>query len=226
MKKVILIGARLDGHAGVVLDLLISKGEYKIIGFLDNTPELKNTKISGIPVLGSSSEVKNFISKTDLFHISLGNNYAREKIANDIINNNGSLLTLIHNTAIISKNVNIGDGSFIGPGTIINYGSSIGICSIINSGAIIEHDNVINDFVHIAPGVVTGGRVSIENKSFIGLGSSIIPDIRIGKNVLVGAGSTVVKDVEDKNSVLGYAAKPYYKNKNIYSEIKSNTQMK
>ena len=113
----------------------------------------------------------------------------------------------IRDRIISNNNVRIGNGSFIGPNTIINNGSVIGDASIINSGAIVEHDNIYGNAIHLASGVKTGGRVRIGDYSFIGVGSSILPDIKIGSGVLIGAGSTLTKNVKDQITMIGYSAR-------------------
>ncbi len=43
--------------------------------------------------------------------------------------------------------------------------------------------------------------------SFIGIGATIIQEIKIGKNVTIGAGSVVIKDIPDNVIALGNPAK-------------------
>ena len=216
MKTVIIIGARIDGHAGVIKDCIESAGEYHIIGWLDTTVSLQGKQVGGIPVLGSSDEVGQRKFDADYFHIAIGDNIARGEIYDRLKKSGAMLLSVIHPRAFISEKANIGEGTFVGPMAVINHGSSMGPVCIINSGAIVEHDNHIGKAVHIGPGSSTSGRVVIDDFAFIGVGSTIIPDIHIGRGALVGAGSTVVKDVEAQTTIIGYAAKKHIKN--IYSD--------
>nr|MBP6342795.1 hypothetical protein [Candidatus Omnitrophota bacterium] len=71
-KTIIIIGARMDGHAGVVVDTLKEIGGYELVGFLDNTPSLQNKTISGVPVLGSSDELTTMKFPADCAHIAIG----------------------------------------------------------------------------------------------------------------------------------------------------------
>jgi len=216
---IIIIGARIDGQAGVVLDLIERTKKYKAIGFLDYTPEFKNTLIKNIPVIGSSKNLANQSFETKYFHIAIGDNVARGRLFNELKNLRYEVVSLIHPSAVISENAKIGKGCFIGPNAIINNGSVINDAAIINSGAIIDHDNIIGFSTHIAPGAKTAGRVVISDFAFIGIGSTILPDIFIGSGALVGAGSTVVKNVDPQDTVIGYAAKKH--SKNIYLDLQS-----
>jgi sugar O-acyltransferase (sialic acid O-acetyltransferase NeuD family) len=221
LKDLILIGARLDGHAGVVIDAIEEIGDCKVIGFLDNTPNLIGTYINGIPVLGSSNDIeKSKFGDNIFFHIAIGDNVARASIFDTLKKAKLRLLTIIHPTAFVSKHAQILEGCFVGPLAIINRGGIIGPVSIINSGVIIEHDNHLGKAVHMAPGVKTAGRVKIDDFTFVGLGSCILPDIYIGQAAMIGAGSTVVKNVETKTTVFGYAARRH--DKNIYEDTQSD----
>jgi len=219
-KELVIVGARLDGHAGVVLDAIEKIGGYQIIGFIDNDPKLQNTEIRNIPVLGLIDDLENMELSARYVHIAIGDNYYRGKLYERIKKIGLEAVTLIHPAAIVSENSTIGEGCFIAPLAIINSGSVLGAVSIINSGGIVEHDTKLGLAVHVGPGATTGGRVLVDDFSFLGLGSTILPDIHIGSGVMVGAGATVVKDIPSKTTVIGYAAKKHPKN--IYIDAESD----
>ena len=39
-KKIVIVGARIDGYASAVWDAIDQSEDYEIIGFIDNSPEL------------------------------------------------------------------------------------------------------------------------------------------------------------------------------------------
>lgn len=51
------------------------------------------------------------------------------------------------------------------------------------------------------------GAIEIEDNVFIGIGSIILPNVHIGKNVIVAAGSIVTKDIPNNSIVAGNPAK-------------------
>jgi acetyltransferase-like isoleucine patch superfamily enzyme len=51
------------------------------------------------------------------------------------------------------------------------------------------------------------GRSIINSFSQIGANSTILPDVKIGKNVVIGAGSVVTKNIPDNCMALGVPAK-------------------
>jgi sugar O-acyltransferase (sialic acid O-acetyltransferase NeuD family) len=216
-KKIIIVGARLDGHAGVLLDVLSEIGSYDAVGFIDNTPGLQGGVISGIPVLGSTDDLETLAIPADCVHVAIGDNVARGNIFKRLSKRGSIVETIIHPTAHVSSKATVGSGCFIGAGVIVNNGSRIGNACIINTGAVVEHDNLVGFAVHLASGTTTAGRVTIEDYVFVGAGASVLPDIHIGSYAMIGAGATVVKNVSNKTTVIGYAARRHIEN--IYKEV-------
>ena len=221
-KQIIIIGARMDGHAGVILDVLMEIGGHEVVGFVDNTPKLQNSRINGIPVIGSTDNLDTLDFDTEDFHIAIGDNVARHNLYKILKQRNLNVMTLIHPSATVSRYARIGEGCFIGPHAVVNNGVNIGCVSIINTGTIVEHHSKIGNAVHVAPGVHTAGRVRIDDYSFVGMGSTVLPDIHIGNGVMVGAGTTITKNVPPNTTMIGYAARKH--TKNIYVDTKPDIQ--
>ena len=219
-RKIIIIGARIDGHAGVILDTIEEIGEYEVVGFVDNSPRLQKKNFKGIPVIGSTDQLNSLKVPTKYFHIAIGENISRYNIFKLLKSRNFNVETIVHPSATVSKYSTLGEGCFIAPHAVVNNGSNIGNVTIINTGAIVEHNSQVGDAVHLAPGVKTAGRVKIGKFSFIGLGATILPDIHVGSGVMVGAGSTVVKNVAPNTTMIGYAARK--RTSNIYMDTKSD----
>ena len=85
-------------------------------------------------------------------------------------------------------------------GAIVNTGTKIGKHCIINTRSSLDHDNIVEDYVHISPGVTLAGNVHIKEKTWICAGTTIINNITINKNNIIGAGSVVIKDITTENS--------------------------
>ena len=198
--NIYIIGA--GGHGQVVLDALLKSG-ISPAGFLDDNIS-HGKKVSGITVLGNITLAKELKGK---FVIAIGDNSARKKIADFLSFPNDRYFTVIHPSAILGKNVKVGNGSMIIGGAVINTEAIIGEHTIINTSVSVDHHNVIGDFVHIAPGAHTGGNVIVKEGAFVGLGCSIIPGKEIGKWAIVGAGAAVISNVPDYSVSVGVPAK-------------------
>lgn len=99
--------------------------------------------------------------------IAIGDNSARKKIADFLSFPNDRYFTVIHPSAILGKNVKVGNGSMIIGGAVINTEAIIGEHTIINTSVSVDHHNVIGDFVHIAPGAHTGGNVIVKEGALL-----------------------------------------------------------
>lgn len=191
-KDVIIIGA--GGHAKVIADIIYKSGD-NLIGFLDDNLANKGKEIYlGKKVLGTTKDIENY--NKNYFIIGIGNNSIRKKINNE---NNLKLYTAIHPSAIIAQDVKIGTGSVIMAGVVINPGTVIGKNCIINTCSSLDHDNLLEDYVHISPGAHLAGTVSVKEGTWICTGATIINNITIAKNNIIGAGSVVIKDINEEN---------------------------
>jgi UDP-perosamine 4-acetyltransferase len=205
-KKLLILGA--GGHAKVLLDILFLRG-LKVYGWI--TPDYEPGKmVAGLPVLGNDEVVYGFSpDETELVN-GLGSTGAlgrRKNIFEKFKGDGYSFLSLIHPAAIIAKDIEICEGAQIMAGTVLQPGTRIGRNTIVNTKASVDHDCVIGDHVHIAPGVTISGGVQIADCVHVGTGASIIQGILVGSNSIVGAGSLVIRNIKDQQMVLGVPAK-------------------
>jgi sugar O-acyltransferase (sialic acid O-acetyltransferase NeuD family) len=114
--------------------------------------------------------------------------------------------SIIHPTAIISDSAILSPGISILAGSIIASGCKIGEFCRINKGVVIGHDSEIESYCTIQPAVKIAGHCLIGSESYIGIGSTLIEDIRIGRGAIVAAGSVVIKDVPDGTMYAGVPA--------------------
>jgi sugar O-acyltransferase (sialic acid O-acetyltransferase NeuD family) len=117
--------------------------------------------------------------------------------------NNGLLTpSVFHKTACISQSAILGENVQILAHAFVGVETSIGHATILNTKASVDHECVLGTGVHIAPNATLCGCVTVGNFSMIAAGSTILPRINIGSNVIVGAGSVVTKDLP--NNVIAY----------------------
>ena len=186
-----------NGHCKVIIDIL-KKKNIPINSIFDDNKAVHS--IFEFPVERFRDEICQ-----GEFIISIGNNVSRKKIAEKL--KGMKFATAIHPSAIISSNVTIDVGSVVMGKALINAAASIGKHCIINTASIVEHDCKINNFVHISPGAILAGLVTVGEGAHIGIGAKIIPQIKIGAWSVIGAGAVVVKDVPDYAVVVGNPAK-------------------
>lgn len=102
----------------------------------------------------------------------------------------------------------IGRDVFIGLDTVIDEGFAPLLT--IEDGAVISartfiilHDSAFNNTCGLP---IKVGRVTIKQQAYIGVNSTILCGVTIGRRAIVGAGSVVIKDVPDETVVFGCPA--------------------
>ena len=208
MKKAVIIGARADGHAKVVLEILLAAGKVEVLGFIDDDPSRKGQHIRNYPVLGTLAELPVLIKEMQVEAgiVAIGHNSMRRKLSASIEKMGLELINAIHPSVLIDSDVIIGKGNYLGQGVIIVTGTIIGNCVNIHTGTTIDHDNRISDGANLGPGVHTAGRVQIAQDAFLGAGTIVIPDGSIGEGAITGAGAVITRPVPSHVTVVGVPA--------------------
>jgi sugar O-acyltransferase (sialic acid O-acetyltransferase NeuD family) len=116
--------------------------------------------------------------------------------------------TYIHPTALLlSKDINIGTGSFIGAYSILTTNITIGDHAILNRGNQIGHDTEIGDYFSAMPGAIVSGNVKIYSMVYMGTNSSIKEKLSIHSLTTIGSNATVVKHIEEPGVYVGVPAR-------------------
>lgn len=196
-KNVVIIGA--SGHGKVIADIIIKSGD-RAAGFLDDAENLPES-ILGIPVLG---RVRDFSKYEDCsFVIAIGSAKVRERISS-MLGQKVQWYTAVHPAAVISSlGVEIGEGTVVMANAVINSGAHIGRHCIVNTAAVVEHDNMLEDYVHISPNAALAGTVTVGKRTHIGVGACVRNNLSICADCVIGAGGVVVKDIKEPGTYMG-----------------------
>lgn len=188
---VVLFGA--NEHARVVADTARSAG-CDVVALVDEDRARRG--IDGVPILHDAREAAQQYRDAG-WCVSIGDNHTRETIVTRLRTIAPSLrfTALTHPSAIVARDVKIGEGTVVMAGAVINPGTVIGKHCIVNTGACLDHDNLLDDFCSVAPRVATGGKVRIGRGSAVCIGACIQHGIAIGEQTVIGAGSVVLSDV-------------------------------
>lgn len=200
--RLLIIGA--SGHGRVVADIALKMNKWQSIAFLDDNESIKEPM--GIKVIGKSADAFKYIADCDIF-VGVGDNVAREGILSNLKAVGASVPVLIHPNAVIGELVQLGHGTVIMAGVVINCCTRIGEGCIVNTGATIDHDNIIEDYVHVSPGVNIAGAVKIGRGTWLGIGSVVSNNVDITSGCTVGAGAVVVKDITEVGTYVGIPAR-------------------
>jgi len=210
MQNIVILGA--GGFGREVLDIIIAQNKvserWKILGFVDEDPELKGKVLNGYPVLGSFD----WFSKIDLKEImvvcAIGDNISKKKVVEKAKGLGLTFANVVHPSVIMTEFVTLGEGVIICAGCILTNQITIGNHVIINLDVTIGHDSIIEDFCTLSPGVHISGRNKIGEGANVGTGAVTIQGIVIGRWSIIGAGAVVAQDIPDKVVAVGVPAKP------------------
>ena len=203
--QTIILGS--GGHGRVVLDILLQSKEHKPVGFLDSNRDLHGRRVDGLPILGDLNQLPE-LQKQGIRSavIAIGDNGVRRAMADILERNDFELVNAIHPSAQLARSVSIGRGVVIAAGALVCAHCQIGDQAILNTGCIVDHESMIGTCAHICPGVRLAGHLTVESGSFIGIGATVIQNVRIGLESVIGAGAVVVGDVEPMTTVVGVPA--------------------
>lgn len=197
-----------SGHALVVADIVRLQEQYYIVGFLDDVrPNLHGTEFFGSTIFGGREQLRQLLGQ-GVKHILLafGNCKMRLELTPQLQSQGFYLPVAIHPRSIVARDAELGAGTVIAAGAVVNPAVQIGQSVIVNTSASIDHECVIGDAVHVGPGARLAGRVVVGEAAQIGIGATIIDRVRIGSGAIIGAGAVVVRDIPDHVIAYGVPA--------------------
>ncbi len=114
---------------------------------------------------------------------------------------------LIHPSATIGREVELGPGTIICSHVSITNHITLGRHVHVNLNSTIGHDVTLGDYVTLSPAVSISGNVHAEPGVFFGTGANVNPGLNVGVDAVVGTGAAVIRDVNPGVTVVGVPAK-------------------
>lgn len=202
-KDIILIGA--GGHALSCIDVIEQGNKFKIAGLVGFKEEIGKT-FNGYKVIASDSELSQIAKEYKFALITVGQIKTAELRINlfaEAIKTGLELPTITSPFSYISPHAQLGKGTIVLHGAVINSGVKIGINCIVNSSVLIEHGTIVSDHCHISTGAILNGDTRIGARSFVGSGAILKQGISIGTDSQVGMGQLVTKNLDNLTKVIG-----------------------
>lgn len=204
MSKRKLVIFPFNGNGIEALDCL-TVDDFEFVGFVDDDHSKKSSQFKIF-----SREV--FKELEDLYVLAVPGSpqsfQSRKEIISSLpFKDPKRFVTIIHPTASVGKNVQIGRNCLIMAGVVITSNACIGdhICVLPNS--IIHHDVIIEDYTLIGSKVVIAGGTRVGENCYIGSGSNLMNGISVGDCSLIGMGSNVLRSVVENSKMAGNPAK-------------------
>lgn len=201
--RLILVGA--GGHSRSCIDVIEAQGVYKIAGLIGFSEQVGTSQL-GYEIIGTDSSLVELANKNAYALVTVGQILSSEDRVRlyQLCCKSGFRMPVVNSPfALVSKHAEIGHGTIILHGAIVNAGARIGENCIINTSALVEHDATINDHCHISTGAIINGDSNIGKGTFIGSHATVLQGVSIGEDCVVGAGLCVRKDLNDRTIFRG-----------------------
>lgn len=206
MKPIIFIGS------GAVASEVISYLEdiqnqnpnavFEIYGFLNDSEEDFKSKSEKYDLNGKFLEGINEhqFSENYSYIFGFASPEGRERIVKSINIDVLDFPNIIHPSVVISKSAKLGKGNVIYPNSVIGPNVNIGNFNLVTSYSFVSHDCVIGDYNFLSTAGLAG-NVTIGDKNFFGIRSTVIPSVTLGSNNTIQAGMVIDKNVSDNETV-------------------------
>jgi sugar O-acyltransferase (sialic acid O-acetyltransferase NeuD family) len=196
------------GHAQVVTDVLRSLGIH-VRRYLNDAPDRRHPATGELAPGIRRTGVDGFPAQDVPVVMAVGRNGERAELVRMLEEQDVPpvFLGAVHPTAIVAPTADIGEGTVVLHGAVVQANAVLGRHVLVNTAASVDHDCVIGDFAHVSPHATLCGHVEVGEGTHIGAGAVVIPSVRIGRWCRVGAGAVVLSDLPDHTTAVGNPAR-------------------
>lgn len=188
--ELILLGG--GGHCRSCIDVIEAHGGWKIAGILDMAVRI-GERMFGHEIIGTDDDIHRWATHGMKFLVTVGQIKSpdcRVALYERVRAVNGQLVSIVSPLAYVSPRAELGQGTIVMHGALVNCGAKIGANVIVNSKALIEHDAEIGDHCHISTSAIVNGGVAVGSRTFIGSNAVLHHGVRVPAGHCVAAGAT------------------------------------
>lgn len=210
-RKLIIIGGKGNGTvvASAVEDIIADGRNWEILGFL-NDSHRPGESVDGYPVLGKPEDAESYSKKDCYFFyglISAKMSVPRVKRLKTLGLPVQKFATLVHPTAHVSRNVQLGYGVGVMPFTYIGQNARLGNHILVHGHCYIARDTILEDYAYLAPRATLGAEAVMEEGAYLGTACSVLERVVVGAWSVVGMGANVLHHVSPYGKVVGNPAR-------------------
>lgn len=205
MKELLIVAA--GGLAREVAAAIERSDEWDLAGFLDDSPALAGTEVSGKPILGNIAAVEEHPGASLL--LCAGKGQSRRAIATRLRGlgvTDDRYATVIAPDVHVPKSCFVGAGSILLSGTVLTADVTVGTHVVTMPGVVLTHDNQIGHFATLCAQVTLGGNVVIGEAAYLGMGALVREGLALGADAVLGMGSVLLKDLPPGETWVGAPA--------------------
>jgi sugar O-acyltransferase (sialic acid O-acetyltransferase NeuD family) len=178
---------------------------HRVVGFIDDRSDALEGFDVSVSVLGGLEDMGRVNVRA--FIIAIGAPALRRRVADEVDDLGGTLVSLIHPTAYVAPTAQIGSGVLLCPFTLVAANSTVESNVLANVYSSIGHDAFIGQHCVLSPYSAVTGAVNLGDESLLGTHCTIAPGVTVGRRSKVSAGSTVTRAAEAGSLLVGNPAK-------------------
>ena len=201
MEKVVIYG--IGHHAELVAHEMKRYNLHEVVAFTVSDEYLNRSEVNGLPVLSYENITQTHPPDKYKMFIAIGPQYvnsARESLFQDAKMRGYSFVNCISPFFNRPEDLILGENVYIDIYCLISNFVKIGD-NVTMIGSKIGHHCKIGDNCFISVGILAG-NVNLEKNVFIGLGSTIGPNITLGELTVVGMGCVISKNTKPSSVYL------------------------
>ena len=188
----------------MIIDAVKSKGALNVKYLLEDA-QLDLDSVFGCKILGGTNLIdelyENGYRNIVLAFGTISQRRKRLEMYESLAKRGWSFPNIVHNQAMLENSVILGTGNVILAGAVVGSDVVLGDFNFINTGVIVSHECRLKNNIHMAPGSILAGRVSIGNSTLIGMNATIYFDTCVGENVTVNNGVVVNCDISNNEII-------------------------
>ena len=192
-RPLVLIGA--SGFGCEVLWVCRRAG-LNVAGFCDDAADKQSGEFGSLPLLGAMEQAAARMGAGTAFHIAVGDNRARERLAARAMACGWSPVSIIDPSALVAPDARVGAGTYVGIGSVVSCKSELGRFVIVNHHVTVGHDASVGAYAQLCPGVRVSGGCVLGEGSLLGSNAAILPGKRMGSWSVLGAGTVASTDLD------------------------------
>lgn len=197
-----------SGLAREALAVVEATGSHRLVGVVDDSPELAGLHVGGTRVLGSLERVLEHPDAELL--LCVGRGAGRERLAARL-----SVLgvaadrfaTVIHPSVSVPAGCSVGPGSVLLAQVVLTTDVRIGRHVVVMPNVTLTHDDVLDDFSTLAAGVSLGGSVRVGARAYLGMNSCVRERCTVGADAVLGMGAALLTDLPEAETWFGVPAR-------------------
>ena len=207
MKDLIVIG---NGSFSKLLSYYVTEcGERQIVAFSVDSAYIDrkemDTSSGTVNVFPFESIEKMF--PPDRFEVILGIGYSNmNQVRRDMFlrckKKGYRVASFIHPTAVIAKNVEMGEGNIILEQSVIQPFVMLGRGNLIWHSVKIAHDGVVGSFNTLCQNTSIAGASCVEDNCFFGNSCTVFGGLTIAESTLIGAGAIVKRSTKSYEAIV------------------------